>query len=323
MMSWTNFMDLPWRNIFDFSTFDSPLNGALITDMKSSRLKRQAGRLKSGHQGGLSRQKFKCHVKSCEKELRSDKLREHYRTQVLWDDEGGPICPDSVSYRNANFQKQAHTKHFFDNGYSNINMPACQVPVNVPIFSFSATAAKRSREDIDKQADTQFETEIIDSSILDSEIETGTEPTTESTTGPRNVIACSSTFDSYNSLLLADNLASKNSLMMESSAEQQVDTNSNLTSTNFDLSEDSIHMLAERIGAILLEKKEMKGKAEESNFQKLLSLLTDNDKEYICMPCAQYSHSNKVPEKFKKMSVGNFGSFKKLTNLAPISFPIS
>ena len=159
---------------------------------------------------------------------------------------------------------------------------------------------------------TQFETEIIESSILVSEIETGTEPTTESTTDPRNLIACSSAFDSYNSSLLADNFASNNSLMMESTAEQKVDTNSNLTSTNLDLSEDSIRILAERIGAILLEKKEMKGKAEESNFQNLLSLLTDNDKEYICMPCAQYSHSNKVPEKLKKMSFGNFGSFKKL-----------
>ena len=39
----------------------------------------------------LSRQKFKCPVKGCEKDFRSDKLREHFQNQVLWNNEGNPV----------------------------------------------------------------------------------------------------------------------------------------------------------------------------------------------------------------------------------------
>ena len=46
------------------------------------------GRLKSAHEGGLSR---KCVVDGCKLELRSDNLREHYKNKVIWDKDGQPI----------------------------------------------------------------------------------------------------------------------------------------------------------------------------------------------------------------------------------------
>ena len=75
-------------------------------------MKRQKGRLKSGYQGGLSRQKFKCHVPSCGSELRSDKLREHLKSLVLWDDEGGPIAPDTSTFKKRN-KKNRHIRSTF------------------------------------------------------------------------------------------------------------------------------------------------------------------------------------------------------------------
>ena len=77
-------------------------------------------------------------------------------------------------------------------------------------------------------------------------------------------------------------------------------------STTIDISDDTVQKLAEKIGCILLEQKEKKCNTEDKNFQDMLSTLTDNGTELICMPCMKYSHSNKVPEKLKKLSVGNF-----------------
>ena len=75
---------------------------------------------------------------------RSDKLKEHYRTQVLWNEKGEPISLQSNDYQRAKTQKQNHTKYFFVHGYNKINMPALKSPANTPSFTFSATKRSKS-----------------------------------------------------------------------------------------------------------------------------------------------------------------------------------
>lgn len=125
-------------------------------------MERQQGRLKSGHyDGGFSRQKFKCPIEGCGMELRSDKLRDHYRSNVIWDDEGGPVSPNTVTYKVSKPRKQAHTKYFFDNGYTQVNIPPFRVPVNLPSCTLSNDMAKAAATSANMQ-DVLQEKELSD-----------------------------------------------------------------------------------------------------------------------------------------------------------------
>lgn len=67
-----------------------------------------AGRRKSTVSGGISRKKFDCPI--CGKSYRTDKLRDHYFSKVIWDKNGNPVPTYSDSYRLSTKEKQQHNR---------------------------------------------------------------------------------------------------------------------------------------------------------------------------------------------------------------------
>ena len=98
----------------------------------------------------------------------------------------------------------------------------------------------------------------------------------------------------------------------EKAGEGKVINVNHLSTKTMRISEKDANRRAEKVAALVLEKKENKATAEDNNSRKLLSQLTGNGSEYMCMSCVKYAHCSKVPQKLTKMSVGKFGFFKHL-----------
>ena len=62
-------------------------------------------------------------MKGCQKDFRSDKLREHFQNQVLWNNEGNPVVKTSAIFKNAPQIKQ---EHYVVSG-EQIYLKVCQV----------------------------------------------------------------------------------------------------------------------------------------------------------------------------------------------------
>ena len=58
------------------------------------------GRKKSAHEGGLSLQIFSCVIHDCDYEGRSNKLRNHYGSKVIWLTNGNPAPNWSATFKN-------------------------------------------------------------------------------------------------------------------------------------------------------------------------------------------------------------------------------
>ena len=78
----------------------------------------------------LSRQNYKCMV--CKAEKRSDKLRDHYRKKVRFDQTGQPIDDCSEEFSELDKGSQQHTKYFKENGYTYDKFPPMKRPVSAP-----------------------------------------------------------------------------------------------------------------------------------------------------------------------------------------------
>ena len=86
----------------------------------------------------LSRHKFRCVVGGCGKELRSDKLRNHYHSCVKFDKTGKPLAPDSRDFNLLSDIQQIHTSFFYTNGYNRNNLPSNTTPANAPTNPWAA-----------------------------------------------------------------------------------------------------------------------------------------------------------------------------------------
>ena len=90
----------------------------------------------------FSRQKFKCPVVSCKSVMRSDKLRNHLNSKVVWTPNGKPVPRQSVKFFKANKSKQAHTEYFLENSLNENDLPSMSrmVPFGAPGDPFEAAA---------------------------------------------------------------------------------------------------------------------------------------------------------------------------------------
>ena len=120
------------------------------------------GRKKSNVTGGPSRGNYDCPI--CKKSFRSDKLREHYLNQVIWDKDGYPVPTYSDQYRGATPAKKLHTEYFHKHAYTKTKHPQNRTVSNAPKNPFAAAAcSNKSRPDPDCM-------EVIPSFETDQEI---------------------------------------------------------------------------------------------------------------------------------------------------------
>ena len=79
----------------------------------------------------FSRQVYKCRV--CDTEKRSDKLRNHYRKKVKFDETGKPIDEKSKEYTRLDEDSEHHIRCFRENEYSRDKLPPMKRPVSAPL----------------------------------------------------------------------------------------------------------------------------------------------------------------------------------------------
>lgn len=79
-----------------------------------------------------SKQSFMCLISNCGAIFRGDALNRHYRTIVEFDQDGNPLMPNSDKFKKMKKNKQEHTRYFFENGYTSLNLPKLKTPANAP-----------------------------------------------------------------------------------------------------------------------------------------------------------------------------------------------
>ena len=130
------------------------------------------GRKKSAHEGGLSLQIFSCVVHDCDYEGRSDKLRNHYRSKVIWLTNGNPAPNWSATFKNVRDEdRKNHTKYFIEHGYAKESLPQYKNPIKVPpregFFGVVAKRQKTTTSETSTTTTTDMTHDIPTSSTID------------------------------------------------------------------------------------------------------------------------------------------------------------
>ena len=78
------------------------------------------------------------------------------------------------------------------------------------------------------------------------------------------------------------------------------------------LSDENCNQIATQVANLIFEKQRLKeDEEEETSFRKIMKTLTETEKNYVCMACITYGHTEKIPKSLRATARGNYGVFHK------------
>ena len=265
----------------------------------------------------------------CRTEKRKDNLESHYKSKVLFI-RGKPAPTFFEKYmRCTSNDKKSHTKYFIEHGLDENKLPPLKLagaPLN-PFFA--AKEAKRQKseaiaeevEDVtmvenesaqadeeltemEEQISDECDTSIVQHSESDSEDKEETGGREEKGEDDEDMEGGGG--NSSTDRRLDDERVGGGKTEAEVTA-GMIEGHRGLR-----LSGTDCFNIASQVANILFKKEKLKEEEEEETaFRKLINLLTETDKNFICMPCVTYSHTDKIPKKLRGNARGNYGTFHK------------
>ena len=314
-------------------------------DKRKIRVRPNLRKIKKGkgraYSVGSCKEKFPCKVPSCDAFLRTDNLRYHYRTKVVFKPDGTPIGENHAEFSALPLIKKQHITYFNKNGYTYDKLPPFEnTPSNaVNPFTLSSTNKSMSQqskqlsesdEDVEmgKESDINEESDSADSII---EPVNSDKDSLNSEKDLEDLDTINSEHDQPLNIVSDVDLVNKSTCTNDgniSNTPVENDTSfnvvSNVETNHTDLvnsivakieekcsgshiNEDSFaQMVADKVVAAL----STKDPEELIDDEKECSWIFENDKN-ICQVCLLYSSHQDVPTNLKQYKKGNYGVINK------------